>query len=96
MSSFPNLSLGALFAVLVALSSLAGQRVTDVDDSQDFFRWVVTATERHGKDGFIIPRDVLIEIPDLADEKFFSKVNAYMEAELPADVGDGSDTSGTS
>jgi tetratricopeptide (TPR) repeat protein len=96
MSSFPNLSLGALFAVLVALSSLAGQRVTDVDDSQDFFRWVVTATERHGKDGFIIPRDVLIEIPDLADEKFFSKVNAYMEAELPADVGDSSDTSGTS
>lgn len=77
-----NIRLGAVLALLVALAAFQGSLLSRERDAQDFFRWIIAAAEAKGRDGFIVPPDVIKDIPDLADESLFAEVVSKIDPQL--------------
>lgn len=43
MRAYPNLSIALIFAVVIAIASFQGSRVTQLRESEAFYRWVIAA-----------------------------------------------------
>lgn len=86
MRSFPNLSIGFFVALFIAAAAFQGARLDHERDAQEFFRWVLSASDHLGREGYIVPTDVLADFPNLIDDEFFDEVSAKLEpfvADLP-------------
>lgn len=89
MAKSVNIRLGLILAVLVGLAAFQGRLLSTERDAQEFFRWILAAAEAKGRDGFIVPADVMQDIPDLADESLFAQVVEKIDPELPEISGAG-------
>ena len=82
MGKFPNLTLGIIVVLLIGAAGVQGTFLDQESHSQDFFRWVLSASDRQGREGRIVPVDVLADFPNLVDDQFFEEVATALEPKI--------------
>jgi len=80
---YPNLTISIAVAVLLLVAGFQGQRVDNERRAHEFYNWIVSAADRMGREGDIVPDDVEIDLPNVADETFFNELEQAYEPLLP-------------
>lgn len=86
MRKHPNLVLGGLLVLVLALAALQSHHLSHLRDSEQFYRYIISACNQLRLEGRVgpDPEDAEIQnLPPFKDEELFQEVVALSDAALP-------------
>ena len=82
-----NLGMGVLLAAAVLLGAYLGTRVDHITDSEEFFKWLISASTQirlHQSLATTLPDQSGDQPVEYKDQELFDEINALAESALPA------------
>jgi hypothetical protein len=83
MNRYTNLLLGLLVAACVAVAALQGVKVRHLRESDEFYKWLISASTQMRLEDRLIPPRARAENVEYMDEELFREVEAIAEDRLP-------------